>query len=189
MTCDPFCSPWCDPLLFCPSVRSVCKLTSEKVSLFLKSRSNYINNLFWRFTSMRVESSQVSVYSSGKPPSWNVKRGNAVTDPQGFWIHMCDIVSRTVTSDFLVFLIFCPQFTVPPEACATLQKHVLICELVMRDVRRTFTQQGKKKTTRLESTACKSEPSFDTVYLYEWKMHVASVLIRNLCTCLPPLSF
>lgn len=43
-----------------------------------------------------------------------------------------------------------------------------------------FTQQGKE--TWLESTACKLDPSFDTVYLYEWKVHVVSVCIRNLCT-------
>lgn len=131
-----------------------------------------------RFTSLHGDSSHVSVYSCRV----QVSKPSPVRDPS---VQQCQHNCHIPRSPVAVPL--------PPEACAALPKHVLIYEPAKMEEDSgsisgscgTFSEPShdtEKKPTRLESSACQLEPSFDTVYLYEWKVHVVSVLIRNLRT-------
>lgn len=124
VTRNPFCSPWCDELLFCLSRSAGCKLSLASKCFFFYINITNINNLLWRFTSLLGEPSQV--YRAGELQSWiwvwSVK--TQMDDALAFWIRVCDIVCRKATSHFILSAV-----AVPPEACTTLQKHVLIYEL------------------------------------------------------------
>lgn len=66
-------------------------------------------------------------------------------------------------------------------------KHVLMCELAGEKGSFSAWKCPRLQKLIIQSAACKLEPLFDTVYLYEWNMHV--VLVLRKIFCLPPFCF
>lgn len=108
---------------------------------------------------------------------------------------VCVTLSAGMSHPILSFFFFFPVRSSTRGMCNTSRacfdihacqdgKRLQVAFRLVQDFQQTFThkeRKKKKKQTWLESSACKLEPSFDTVYLHEWKVHVVSVLIRNLC--------